>query len=951
MATDDQPTPRFPRRRRTGDGLLVLPADPVEAGNLDIGAEHERRSIIDSAIYVGGERVGSPATLAETYAELSEHDGAVAWIGLYRPDGRELSSLARAFGLHDLAVEDAVLAHQRPKLERYGDTLFVVLRAARYVDASEEVEFGEVHLFVGQDFVVTVRHSEAPDLAVVRRRLEQDRPLLELGAESILYAILDSVVDGYAPVVRGLENDIDEIETQIFIGDRRVSRRIYELTREVIEFQRATRPLVGMLQGLTAGFAKYRTDEELQRYLRDVEDHVTQVIEQVDGFRQLLSELLTVNATLVAQQQNEEMKNLALASNAQNDEVKRISVLGRDPLRADPDRRPLRDELRAHAGARLAARLCVRAHPHVRQLWRALPALPAPRLALSIARLVVSDLSSCRAVLVTHCSPGARSVEAMSDLSAPTPSVPPPTTAHALGRRALLRGGAVIAGTAATSGVLAQTASARGGSAPALIRSGRPTLTSGVQSGDVHAGRAVLWSRADRPSRLVAELSTDPGFRRSRTVRGPVVTPQTDLTGQFSVRGLPDGADVYYRVRAVDLRDPRRSSAPVLGHLRTPARSGSDVRFLWSGDIAGQGWGVNPDLGGFRIADAMRRRDADFFLCSGDNVYADGPLTETVLLPDGSTWRNLVTEEKSKVAETLADYRGQYRYNLMADNWRAFLAETSQVTQWDDHEVLNNWYPGEIIDDPRYTEHSVDVLARRARRAFHDYVPVAPISPDPEGRVYRVIHHSPLLDLFVLDMRTHKDPNTTDRETVADGGLLGRRQTRWLIDELARSRATWKVIANDLPLGLVVPDATLQEGAAQGDGGAPLGRELDISQVLTALQRLGIRNHVWLTADVHYTAAHHYSPERASYQDFDPFWEFVSGPLNAGAFGPNALDGTFGPQAMYVAAPPRANTSPAEGSQFFGEVGIDAVTRQLTVTLRDVEGQALFTQTLDPRRR
>jgi magnesium transporter len=316
---------RGPRRRSNASGLLVLPVDPVEAQNLGLRSEHERRSMVDSAVYVAGARVASPKTLSETYAELSAHNEAVAWIGLYRPDQRELSSLAHEFGLHELAVEDAVLAHQRPKLERYGDTLFVVLRAARYLDETEEVEFGEVHLFVGPDFVVSVRHSESPDLHAVRGRLENNQALLELGPEAILYAILDRVVDGYAPVVRGLENDIDEIETEIFSGDPQVSRRIYELTREVIEFQRATRPLVGMLQALTAGFAKYRTDEELQRYLRDVEDHVTQVVDQVDAFRQLLSELLTVNATLVAQQQNEEMKNLALASNAQNDEVKRIS--------------------------------------------------------------------------------------------------------------------------------------------------------------------------------------------------------------------------------------------------------------------------------------------------------------------------------------------------------------------------------------------------------------------------------------------------------------------------------------------------------------------------------------------------------------------------------------------------------------------------------------------------
>jgi len=283
-------------------------------------------SVVDSAIYRDGSRIASPRSLADTYRNLHETPDSLAWIGLYRPDQRELMSLASEFDLHELAVEDAITAHQRPKLERYGDTLFVVLRAARYVDASEQVEFGEVHVFVGPDFVVTVRHSEAPDLAAVRRRVEADPELLGRGTEAVLYAIMDKVVDGYEPVVAGLENDIDEIETEVFRGDPTVSRRIYELSREVIEFQRATHPLQDILAALTAGFEKYCVDEELQRSLRDVADHVTQVIERVDSFRELLRDILTVNATLVAQKQNEEMKSLALASHEQNTEVKKISA-------------------------------------------------------------------------------------------------------------------------------------------------------------------------------------------------------------------------------------------------------------------------------------------------------------------------------------------------------------------------------------------------------------------------------------------------------------------------------------------------------------------------------------------------------------------------------------------------------------------------------------------------
>ena len=284
------------------------------------------QSVVAAALYRNGRRVDSPPTVAETARRLRDQPGTMAWIGLYRPAETQLLAVAEEFGLHELAVEDAIVAHQRPKLERYGDTLFVVLRAARYLDDVEEVEFSEIHLFVGSNFVVTVRHSQAPDLAEVRRRMEGDPDLLGLGAEAVLYAILDGVVDGYAPVVAGLQNDIDEIETEVFGGDPKVSRRIYELSREVIEFQRATSPLLGILDGLMAGFEKYETDEELQRYLRDVADHATTVAERVDGFRQMLADILTVNATLVSQAQNEEIKNLTEASYDQNEEIKKVSA-------------------------------------------------------------------------------------------------------------------------------------------------------------------------------------------------------------------------------------------------------------------------------------------------------------------------------------------------------------------------------------------------------------------------------------------------------------------------------------------------------------------------------------------------------------------------------------------------------------------------------------------------
>lgn len=225
--------------------------------------------------------------------------------------------------------------HQRAKIDRYGDHRFLVLRPARYLDAEERVEFGEIHLFVGDDFVIAVRHAESPDIARVRARLERDPALLARGPLGVCYAILDQVVDEYEPVVAGLENDIDEIEDQLFSGDDAVARRIYDLSGEVMDFQRAVRPLVGMISIMRAGLAEAAGMDadapgdpvalELRRSLRDVLDHVIRVNEKVDEFRQTLQNALTVHTTLVAQVQNEKMQRLTETSLAQTEQAKKIS--------------------------------------------------------------------------------------------------------------------------------------------------------------------------------------------------------------------------------------------------------------------------------------------------------------------------------------------------------------------------------------------------------------------------------------------------------------------------------------------------------------------------------------------------------------------------------------------------------------------------------------------------
>lgn len=274
--------------------------------------------IIDNGVYVDGRRIENPASLEATFEYMREQ-GGMAWIGLFRPTREEIEKVAAEFSLHPLAVEDALSGHQRAKLERYGDTLFAVLLPARYVDAKEMVEFGELHVFVGPDFVVTIRHAESPDLARVRRRMEGLPELLRYGPEAVLYAVLDEVVDEYEPVTAGLQNDIDEIEDDLF-GDvgAELSQRIYRLSREVIGFQRAADPLTTMLQSLLRGADRYGVHIELQRSLRDVLDHTIRITERLASFRVILDNALTVNSTLVTRRQTE-------TALAQNEQVKRIS--------------------------------------------------------------------------------------------------------------------------------------------------------------------------------------------------------------------------------------------------------------------------------------------------------------------------------------------------------------------------------------------------------------------------------------------------------------------------------------------------------------------------------------------------------------------------------------------------------------------------------------------------
>lgn len=525
---------------------------------------------------------------------------------------------------------------------------------------------------------------------------------------------------------------------------------------------------------------------------------------------------------------------------------------------------------------------------------------------------------------------------------------PPATTLWpmtSLDRRTFLAGAAAGAGTLALGGLPAHAAARRSGAA---LVSSRLTLPSGIQTGDVTTSSAVLWSRASGRGRLVATVTSG---SRTREAFGSWATEATDHTAKLLLPGLAPGREYDVRIEFED--DEGRRSEPAYGSFRTASVHPASTSFVWTGDTCGQGWGINEEVGGLLGYRAMHDTRPDFFVHAGDTVYADGPISAEVVERDGQVWRNLVIPEVTKVAESLNEFRGRHRYNLMDDNVRAMYAEVPVIGQWDDHETTNNWYPGEILEDSRYTERRVDVLAARARQAWQEYMPIADPRANRKGsgfepaRIYRKIPRGPQLDVFALDMRTFKDPNTAGLEAERTS-ILGQEQVDWLIEGVTESTATWKVISADMPLGLVVPDGEVnQESVANRHPGEPLGRELEIAAVLSAFKRNGVRNVLWITADVHYCAAHHYDPSRAAFTDFDPFWEIVAGPIAAGTFGPNQLDLTFGPEVVFSKVADYPNQSPRGGNQFFGHVEI-APDDVLTVSLRDLSGAVLWSKELTP---
>lgn len=496
------------------------------------------------------------------------------------------------------------------------------------------------------------------------------------------------------------------------------------------------------------------------------------------------------------------------------------------------------------------------------------------------------------------------------------------------------------------SGGLASAALA-GVSPFALVscNSARPRMPYGPMSGDVLPDRAIIWGHSDRPSRMMVEWARDPDFRNPVRRPGSLATADTGFTAKLDLTGLPPGADVHYRVAFHDPENESTIGPWETARLRMPDLKPRPIRFTFSGDECGQYFGINLDIGGYRIYEAMRRQRPDFFIHLGDQIYADNPIREEhSTLGNGEPWRNLITPAKMNIAETLDDFRGNFAYNLLDANKRAFLAEVPMLAQWDDHEVRNDWNPDATVASGP----SIPELAKRARRAMVEYNPMR-VPLDAAG-VERSFAMGPSLEVFLLDARSYRGGNHAAAGEAPGAGMYGDRQIAWLKQGLAASRAVWKVIACEMPLTLVVGGGDKVDALANGRPGAPGGREAQLAGVLSFLRAQGIANVVWLSADVHHAEAIHCHPDRAAFKDFLPFWEMVTGPINAGTFGggPSTPDPTFGAQVAFYAPEKTVSwLSPAHGQQFFGMAEIDPQTHALTLSIHEIDGKMLWSTVVE----
>jgi alkaline phosphatase D len=491
------------------------------------------------------------------------------------------------------------------------------------------------------------------------------------------------------------------------------------------------------------------------------------------------------------------------------------------------------------------------------------------------------------------------------------------------------------------------------------------------QSGDIGANEAVVWARCNNQidSRLIIDFSTSRDFgdayagqstaKEVRRKEERKVSADTDYTGSVVFRGLKPNQTYYYRACCVGRPDVAPASklfGPVGQFTTAPDKhEAPPAKFVWVADLGGQGWGRNPDLtitdldgnliqGGYVIFDVISKLAPDFAIFAGDIIYADNPIPSQKTVPaelGGGTWIN--EPAKDFVAITLDEYRANWRYNLGDEKLQHFLLNTPLYIQWDDHEVTNNWYPGEILTDAPYNGIAANILAERSRQAFFEYNPIA------GDTIHRKFRHGKHLELFLLDERSFRDPNP-DNYDPSGIEMLGQQQFEWLKQSLKRSRATWKVISTHDPLSIVTGGVTDRDAWGQGDARV-LGREVQLQELLKFINDAGIKNVVFITADVHFAAAISYDPARAQFGDFDSFWEFVIGPVHAGAFGANELDASFGPRFEYLRAPSTEGFTiqnlPPPNLHSFGTAEITA-NGKLIMRIHDISGAVLFEKTFAP---
>lgn len=455
-----------------------------------------------------------------------------------------------------------------------------------------------------------------------------------------------------------------------------------------------------------------------------------------------------------------------------------------------------------------------------------------------------------------------------------------------------------------------------------------PSLPLGAQIGDVTSRTAVIWGAGDAAGRLKVTVN-------GKTFEGSVANADNDFTAKTLVTGLAPGSTVKYAAYF----DKR--TQVVEGTFRTAPEQPAMVRFAFSGDTNGQGWGIDPKRGGMPAYRALREWKPDLFIHLGDTIYADNPIPPSIALPNGKTWDNITTEGKSHVAKTLADFRAAHAYPRLAEEFRYCSANVPIAAIWDDHEVYDNWFPGERLD--------TNELARFARRAFYEYQPTLRLADEP---MYRVLNYGPLADVFMLDGRSFRSPNEVlPNVTPGPGALLGGAQAEWLVRQLGESRALWKIIACDMPIGLQIgePGKLVPTFAPDGWGnenGAPREREVELARILSGIKARGVKNVVWLSADVHYSAVHRFDPARAIYKDFDPFYELVAGPMHATAFGRKQLDDTFGPEVEWASMGWDERGSPFDGKQWFGVIDIDPLKPYLRVRYVNAFGDEVHQHTI-----